>query len=357
MQTRLRAVFADLDTSLLAACMEAFALEAAAIEKCGFASGCLVTREGLEMASSAATARLHASLLPSQGVLLDIASGIGSDALALTQRADGLLCIEADEAHVRLLRHNLSVSGCRNALALQGLAEHWLPHLRTEKISGVFADPARRDTGRRFRDIEEYQPSLDLFDALPSATPVVVKIAPGADAPPGWQVATVATGSACPEQLLTRNCGLPSRCALHADNGERWIPGDAPSRNIGDPTFLIEPHAAIIRTGSVAHYLREQRAEALDPQIAYGWSEERPLPSIWHRSFHLLRVEAFNRKRLRRIATELDFGPTTEIKKRGFPETPEQLRRQLSLRGSRNGVIIVTRRGDEHLMMFAERID
>jgi len=124
----------------------------------------------------------------------------------------------------------------------------------------------------------------------------------------------------------------------------------------GEPRFLIEPHAAIIRTGRVADYLRAHGAEPLDPHIAYGWSSSPPPASVWHRGFRLLRVETFNRKRLRRIAAELDFGPATEIKKRGFPETPEQIRGKLRLRGGRSGVIFITRRGEGHLMMFAERL-
>ncbi len=354
-QTGLRAVFPDLETTLLAACIEAFSLEDAAVRKCAFPAGNLCTREALEMASSARAAALHALLLPDHGTVVDIAAGIGGDALAIARHAEGLVCIEADPVHAHMLAHNLSQAGRRNALVLQGTAENWLPLLRHERLAAVFADPARRDGRKRHINPEDYRPSLLLFEGLPSILPILVKIAPGAEPPGDWDIATVAAGTQCPEQLLSRNCGLPSVCALDADGGESWVPRSMPSVQVHEPRYLIEPHAAIIRTGRVADYLREHRAEVIDAHIAYGWSEEPPLPSRWHQSFKLLRVEPFNRKGLRRLVAEMDLGPSTEIKKRGFPETTDELRAQLKLRGTRQGVIIITRREQGHLMMIAER--
>jgi hypothetical protein len=355
-QTGLRAVFPDLAADLIAACMEAFALEEHAAAKCGFPPGNLATREAVEMASGTAAATLHASLLPDRGVLCDVAAGVGGDALALARHAEGIVCIESDPVHARMLAHNLSLASRRNALVLRGSAEYWLPLLKTRRLAGVFADPARRSDKRRHVATGDYRPSLEILDALPTTMPVLVKIAPGADPPPGWNVATVAVGTGCPEQLLSRGCGLPAVAALRAEDGARWIPAPHAPLRIDHPRFLIEPHAAIIRTGHVADYLREHGAEPLDPHIAYGWSATAPPSSPWHRGFRLLRVEPFNRKGLRRISAELDFGPGTEIKKRGFPDTPEQIRAALRLRGKRQGVIIITRRGDGHLMLFAERL-
>jgi hypothetical protein len=337
--------------------MEQFRLQDRGSTTCALSPNALFTADALEMASSAETARLHAALLPPDGILLDIAAGIGADAVRLAERADGVICIEADPVHARMLRHNLDTARQRNALVLQGRAEHWLPLLRLDRIRGVFADPARREGTRRITDIEDMHPPLALLDRLPPSLPVLVKIAPGVPPPPNWGIATVAAGRECREQLLHRNCDLPSVSALHADHDMRWHPQPTAPVRITHPRYLIEPHAAIIRTGHVADYLLEQHATVIDPHIAYGWSERQPSVSPWHQAFRLIRVEGFNRKRLRRIAAELDFSPATEIKKRGFPDTPEDIRRQLKLRGSRAGVIVFTRQGEGHLMIFAERME
>ena len=400
-QTALRRQFPDLTADLIAACIEQVRLAERGAGKCGFPEGCLYTADALEMASSAAAAQLHAALLsgrtfirsgsspptPSRssphvtpaepiqdtahpesplpgGVILDIAAGIGSDALRLAESAGGLICIESDPVHARFLRHNLDAARRRNALVLRGRAEDWLPAIRMDRIAGVFADPARRDERGRHSAVADMHPPLTLFDRLPADMPVLVKIAPGADPPSGWDVATVAIGRECSEQLLHRNLGLPPVCALHADHGLRWEPSaadadvlpDLPSLRRSGPRCLIEPHAAIIRTGAVAPYFGELGAVMHDAHIAYGWTREQPPDSPWHQAFRILRIEKFNRKDIRRIAAELDFGPSTELKKRGFPDAPEDLRPHLRLRGSRRGVILLTRQGDGHLMVFGERI-
>ncbi|MBR9976327.1 MAG: hypothetical protein KFF77_12145, partial [Bacteroidetes bacterium] len=129
-----------------------------------------------------------------------------------------------------------------------------------------------------------------------------------------------------------------------------------PAAGVPEGSWLIEPHAAIIRSGALAQYCREQGCEPIDPRIAYAWSAVMPPENPWHRRFRLLRVEPYQRKALQRIAAELGFGPSTEIKKRGFPDTPEDVRARLKLTGTRRGVIFLTRRGEgEHLMLFGER--
>lgn len=362
-QTALRSVFPALASDTLQACMVQFQLQRKGRIKCGLHENALYTQDALEMASSAAAARLHASLLPKNSIVLDIAAGIGSDAAQLAAHARGIICVEADSVHASVLRHNLRLGGYNNALVLRGRAESWLPLLQLDRIDAVFVDPARRDSGQfrtagaRYVDVSAYSPPLSLLDQLPARLPVLVKIAPAAKAPAGWSRATVAVGRECSEQLLHRNLGLPELCALHADHGLRWTPrASLPPVHVDQPRFLIEPHAAIIRTGEVAAYLREQNAEPLDPQIAYGLSASAPPDSPWHQRFRLLRIEPFNRKRLRRIARELKFSPRTEIKKRGFPDTPEQIRGALKLSGSTHGVIIIARRGEGHVMAFATRM-
>lgn len=368
-QTALRALWHDLPPALLSACMAQFALQDRAAATLGLPDGALFTRDALEMASSAAVARLHASLLPGDGRLLEIGAGVGADSAALSRRARILLCLEADSIHARLLRHNLSLLPATNASVLRGTAERLLPAILIDRFDAVYADPARRSasadgTRRRGILLEEYSPPFSLFDSLPRSLPVLVKVAPAAEAPADWGVAAVAAAGECKELLLHRNLDLPPRCALDADSGARWTPGPdlppaptMPHANVPDGSWLIEPHAAIIRSGGVAQYCREQGCEPLDPRIAYAWSAVMPPGNAWHRRFRLLHAAPYQRKALQHIATRLGFGPSTEIKKRGFPDTPEDVRARLTLTGTRRGVIFLTRRGDsEHLMLFAERV-
>jgi hypothetical protein len=370
--------------------MEQFVLQERGAKKCGLPSDALYTAPALEMASSSATARLHAALLlpvlrssskttdfpldntdefsergdETAGCVLEIAAGIGADSQALADVAGSVVCIEADPVHARMLQHNLTISGKRNTLVLRGRAEELLPVLRLQRFDAVFADPARRgnadlsgDGANRNIEVQDYTPPFSLFESLPAHLPVMIKIAPAAEPRSGWDVATVAAGGECKEQLLHRNLGLPPLCAIDAESGARWIPSDRRPGPVvvENPAWLIEPHGAIIRTGAVADYCREQGCEPVDPMIAYGWSDTEQPRSIWHQSFRILRVENFNRKGLQRAVNEFGFGTGTEIKKRGFPDTPEEIRARLRFSGGRNGVIILTRRGGGHITIFAER--
>ncbi len=370
-QTALRVQWSDLPPAMIAACMAQFSLQDRGAIKCALPADALYTGPALEMASSAATARLHASLLAASlpscgGNILEIAAGIGADSVPLSGIARTLFCVEAEPVHAGMLRHNLDAARARNAVVLRGAAEVVIGALRLERFHAVFADPARRKiskhgsatggSSRRNVDIHEYSPPFSFFESLPASLPVIVKIAPAAGVPDGWGVVTVAAQGECKEQLLHRGLPLPPICAIDAESGERWTPAghDRPVE-VERPAWLIEPHAAIIRTGAVAQYCREQGCEPIDPMIAYGWSDHEPPASRWHQKFHILHVEKYHRRELQRRVDELGFGPGTEIKKRGFPETTDEVRKRLRLRGDRNGVVILTRQGDGHSVIFAER--
>jgi hypothetical protein len=92
-----------------------------------------------------------------------------------------------------------------------------------------------------------------------------------------------------------------------------------------------------------------------DPQIAYLVSAQPVQDPLVH-SFAVHEVHRFSLKVLNRRLQALGIGEV-ELKKRGFPVEPETLRPQLKLAaGGRRAVVIFTRRGDERLMLLAERV-
>ena len=102
------------------------------------------------------------------------------------------------------------------------------------------------------------------------------------------------------------------------------------------------PDGAVIRSGRVATVARELDGHLLDPTIAYV-TTARPRPGYaLARGYRVLDVMPFGLKRLRTYLRERDVGRLT-IKKRGTAIVPEQLRKQLDLRGSSEGTIVCTR--------------
>ena len=100
------------------------------------ADAMLFDREALEMASTEALARFHASRYPSGVPVIDITVGIGADLMALAARGPAV-GYEIDTMRAEMARHNLAVYDVTAELhASDGLGA---------RGDYVWADPARRE--------------------------------------------------------------------------------------------------------------------------------------------------------------------------------------------------------------------
>ncbi len=355
-QTALRSQFPDLPIDIMHASLAQIRLQTRAKDKLNMQEDCCFTETALEQSSSSVAAMLHASFFTDVQRVLEICGGIGSDTIALSGIVRHVISIEQDAVHATMLRHNLHAHGRTNAVIFRGSAERWLGDLNLASFDAVFADPSRRDDTKRAIDGEDYQPALSFLKELSLKLPVLVKVAPAFDSQGGhWHRAFVAVGNECKEQLLFHGFDVPPLSVIDAVTRERWIPTDREYFDEIEPRYLIEPHNAIIRSGAVRQYFAELRARPIDPRIAYGLSEYRPSQSNWHQAFEIIEMHPFNKRLLQKKLDTLDFGPMTEIKKRGFPKLPEEIRSEYRFEGSTPGVLVLTRREDEHVMVFAKR--
>ena len=118
---------------------------------------------------------------------------------------------------------------------------------------------------------------------------------------------------------------------------------------------LHEPDPAVIRAGAFAELCRRLDAHLFDPQIAYlVGPADRTDPLV--QSFRILELHPFGLKRLQARLTALGMA-RVELKKRGAPFAPETLRGRIKFPpGDRAGVVLFTRRGQDRLMILAERL-
>ena len=97
-------------------------------------------------------------------------------------------------------------------------------------------------------------------------------------------------------------------------------------------------------------------AHLFDAQIAYLVGPPAAQTDRLAQAFAIEEVHPFSLKLLNQRLQALQIG-TVELKKRGFPVEPEELRPRLKLVAhGRNGVVIFTRRGDERIMIIARRL-
>lgn len=319
---------------LVAAATEQAALRRAAVAKTDAVDDLLLTRDGLEQASSQAVARHRASRFAAvRNLVVDMCCGIGFDLRALAEVTHPI-GIDHEETHAICAAHNAAVP-----TAVADVRD-----LRLPSSAAVFIDPARRQDGRR----GGYEPPLQwCFDR--SVDRVAVKAAPGLDlavAPAGWEVEFVAEGRALKESCLWSPPWATAKrraTVIHAGETVTMTQSAvAPDVAVSPPgSFLLDPSPAVTRAGLVAELAAGLNAWQIDPQIAF-LSGDHPLRSPFGRA---LRVEAslpFSVKKLAATLRDLDVGPV-DLRRRGLAGDVDDIRRRLRTTGSRRAVVMLTR--------------
>ncbi|MFD1506614.1 class I SAM-dependent methyltransferase [Georgenia yuyongxinii] len=368
--TRLRE--RGVDAGLVAAALTQSRLRERARAKFGERAGRMFfTVAGLEQATRQVVAAHHARRYAGAGsrLVADLGCGLGGDAIALSGLGVAVLAVEADPVTADLAEANLRefpTASVRHgdALALD---------LAAEGVDAVFADPARRAGGRRIFDPTAYSPPLDVVLALRARVPALgVKVAPGVPysaLPPDARAQWVSVDGDVVEAGLWFGplaAEGPGRSALvlaggaahvltEADGAGAAGRPDAPARAgevrpVG--AFLYEPDGAVIRAGLVARAAELLGAGLLSEDIAY-LTGDTLVATPFATAYRVLDHFPFGLKPLRAYLRARDVGVVT-IKKRGTAVEPEQLRRQLGLRGTRAATIVLTRIAGRQSVLVVE---
>ena len=305
------------------------------------------TADALEQASSAPVAAWRARRYP--GPVLDLCCSVGGDLLALPPGSTG---VDLDEARLLLARANAGVLGREVSLVRADAT-------RLRVRGDVFADPARRAGGRRVFDPRAYAPPLDLvLSWRASARRLGVKAAPGVDheaLPDDVEVEVVSLGGEVKEAVLwagEARTGVRRTATLLPTGdvlAERPV-GPPPVRPPGG--FVLEPDGAVVRAHLVAQLADDVGGWLVDETIAYV-AADAPVPTPFGRWYAVSEVLPFSLKGLRARLRALDVGNVV-VKKRGTAVEPEELRRRLSLSGSRTVTVVLTRAAGRQVAMLAE---
>ena len=297
------------------------------------AAGWLFTDEALQQATPGPVAQHRASRLTGIGVH-DLTCSIGADLAALLGPAafgQGAVRLGSDLDPVRLLmaRHNLLAADLPAPL-LQADA-------LTRSSRGLlgYADPARRDgTGRRITSVSTL-PSVSELDTVYAARPPVLRLPPGIDydalARPGEVEVVSLDGGAREAVLWPAELALVSRRAtvlVSEPAAGSWQltsadPDDAGVGPVGE--VIIDPDAAVVRAHLVRHYAARHGLWLLDEHLAYLTGPGVPAGV---RGFAVLDSAPYREKTVAGWARRDRIG-TLEIKQRGTPIIPDDLRRRL----------------------------
>ncbi|NDE89139.1 MAG: SAM-dependent methyltransferase, partial [Micrococcales bacterium] len=145
------------------------------------------------------------------------------------------------------------------------------------------------------------------------------------------------------EELLLVSSNTGSH-ELTSNNSSRL---DAELDELGE--YIYEPDSSLIRSQLIGELAQQLNLKIFSPEIAYLTSNEN-IDSVWLKKYKLLDNLPFDRKRLKAYLNERNIGPL-EIKKRGTDVTPEQLRKELNLKGKNPATLIITRVNDNHRVL------
>lgn len=321
------------------------------------------TRVGLEQATDQIVARYKARRFPAGGPVADLCCGIGGDLLGLAERGPAV-GVDLDPI---------------TALVAEANAAAVASEVRLEDVAGVdlraFAawhmDPDRRPQGHRTTQVEYYEPPLPVIQRMLAASNhAALKLAPAAEVPEAWapeaELEWISRDRQCRQLVawfgeLTAEPGK-RRATIVANQPDRPLvvrtllaaEGQRPpvAGTIG--RYVFDPDAAVLAARLVGPLAAEHQLAALSSSVAY-LTGDTPIDDPALACFAVLEVLPFDLKRIKQLVHSRGIGQL-EIKKRGVRHEPEQLRRQLGLRGEHAAVLLLAPLGPHVTAILAARI-
>ena len=399
------------DPALVAAVLTQAKLRRRATAKFGeFAQRMIFTEPGLEQASRLSVAALHAGRFKNAGVstVADLGCGIGTESLAFASVDLKVSAFDLDEVTAAVATYNLNIFD--NAFVDQAD----VTTLDLNEYDAIFFDPARRDlsAAKGERAIRKFDPSqfAPNFDWVVEQCKQHVAGSGGASGA-AWDGSSGAASGASSAKGTPRAAGIKlgpghpheaiddsaeaqwvsvngdlvelslwfgaaarpnvKRSALLIDGAGKHheITSDSTTRldaaygELGE--YIYEPDNAIIRSHLLGQLANELGLHIFANQIAYlsggsgdgsagvGAEGASAIKSPWLKGYRVIDNLTFDRKKLKAYLRERNIG-TLEIKKRGSDVVPEQLRKEMALKGEGAATLIVTRVGDAHRVLVTQ---
>jgi hypothetical protein len=358
---RLRERFSAEQTHLL---LEQVELRRRASAKFAQSHGMFFTRTGLEQATDEWVAAYKASRFKQRhggasiAAVADLCCGIGGDLIALT-REEPTLGIDSHPVAAHFAAVN---SGAR--VEAMNVVEYDVASAIAWHI-----DPDRRDNRRRTSSLEACEPNLSTIERLLTRNPhAALKLAPATHVPLAW-------AERCELEWISRDGECRQLVAWHGElaqkPGQRLATilarqGDStPHTVVGVPDqrvpivrsperFVFDVDAAVLAARLKGALAADYSLSALSSGATY-LTGPRPVGNAALACFEVAEVMPLQTRKLAHYLRERAVGKL-EIKKRGVDLTPEQLRRELKLRGDDAATLLICRVGGRPTAIVARRI-
>lgn len=316
----------------------------------------------LEQASSQATARYKQRFCEGREQVVDLTGGLGVDAYYFAQKSERVVYLEKEPWLCRAAEHNFRLLGAGTGLnVLRGDAA-----LFREQLSGisydsmVYADPSRRQEGRRLRDITLYSPDITQIrkSVLDKAAAFLVKISPLADIsrtlsllPGTVEVHVVSVGNECKELLFLMKKDDPAQAdpLIVCADGFSFYRGEEAlaARTVEQSGYeglpaegdcLYEPDVSLLKAGAFALPVTRFGVKKLH-RNSHFYVSSVPVRDFPSRKFRIREVIPFTSANMKKMHTRF---PLASITARNFPLTVEQWRKKTGIAEGGTGYLIGT---------------
>ncbi|MFP4520978.1 MAG: THUMP-like domain-containing protein [Fibrobacterota bacterium] len=322
-------------------------------------------REGLEQSTPEKVAAYNASLFKKEDVVFEICSGIGADTAELSKRVRKVYSVESDQDRIEIAKKNVEAAGCPEKVVF--INDKFEEAIIPEGITAFYADPSRREKGKRRIDVFEGQPDLRLIMRRLSGLRGMVKLSPAADYDKikGWgNIRTVSLDGELKELLFLKDMpGADKTAVVLRENlikPSLLVSIDKKNKilEISPPLdYIIEPDPAVIRAGLVEELAVLESASLLDNNIAYITSGSPPGSGMYSGVFRVLKVFGYRKKEIRKYLKSCGIEALT-VKKRGLDKTPEAVLSELGIKKQDpSKVLVIYRTGAGHTAVLTEKVE
>jgi hypothetical protein len=299
-------------------------------------------------------------------LIADLCCGIGGDLLALAERSN-VVAVDNDPVANCFAAANL---GAVLPNAEVRFHETDVADVELDGVAAWHIDPDRRATGRRTTSLDACRPNRTVIDRLLQRVPhAAIKLAPATKVPAAWtercELEWISRGGECRQQVawhgnLAHEPGqhratiLSAAGSIEAARSVVGKPGNTMrlASRLDQYVFDVDPAVLAARLQGALAAEHDLGALAHGPTYLTG---SGPIDDLALTCFRVEDVLPLRVKSLAAHLREHGIGQL-EIKKRGLEISPEQLRRELKLRGSGTATLLLTPIAGRASAILAQRI-